>query len=98
VYRLGVDLEGLLVSQPSNGEEGLKIAEMLVKSNAVDVIVIDSGSAVARRTYSCTAMRRCSGWPGCPPLCAVERLRQACVPFYTASLSRADAARWWNPA
>src|SRR5262245_55254148 len=32
--RVGVDLEGLLISQPSNGEEALKIAEMLVKSNA----------------------------------------------------------------
>jgi recombination protein RecA len=45
--RLGVDLEGLLVSQPSNGEEALKIAEMLVKSNAVDIIVIDSVAALA---------------------------------------------------
>src|SRR5499427_545709 len=44
--RLGVDLEGLLVSQPSNGEEALKIAEMLVKSNAVDIIVIDSVAAL----------------------------------------------------
>src|SRR4029453_7982740 len=44
--RIGVDLEGLLVSQPSNGEEALKIAEMLVKSNAVDVIVIDSVAAL----------------------------------------------------
>jgi recombination protein RecA len=44
--RLGVDLEGLLVSQPSSGEEALKIAEMLVKSNAVDIIVIDSVAAL----------------------------------------------------
>src|SRR4029434_10715532 len=44
--RIGVDLEGLLVSQPSNGEEALKIAEMLVKSNAVDIIVIDSVAAL----------------------------------------------------
>jgi recombination protein RecA len=44
--RLGVDLEGLLVSQPSSAEEALKIAEMLVKSNAVDVIVIDSVAAL----------------------------------------------------
>src|SRR5712691_511339 len=45
--RIGVDLENLLVSQPSNGEEALKIAEMLVKSNAVDIIVIDSVAALA---------------------------------------------------
>jgi recombination protein RecA len=44
--RLGVDLEALLVSQPSHGEEALKIAEMLVKSNAVDIIVIDSVAAL----------------------------------------------------
>jgi recombination protein RecA len=44
--RIGVDLESLLVSQPSNAEEALKIAEMLIKSNAVDVIVIDSVAAL----------------------------------------------------
>jgi recombination protein RecA len=44
--RLGVDLEALLVSQPSSGEEALKIAEMLVKSNAVDIIVVDSVAAL----------------------------------------------------
>jgi recombination protein RecA len=44
--RIGVDLEALLVSQPSHGEEALKIAEMLVKSNAVDIIVIDSVAAL----------------------------------------------------
>ena len=43
---IGVDLESLLVSQPSNAEEALKIAEMLVKSNAVDIIVIDSVAAL----------------------------------------------------
>jgi recombination protein RecA len=48
--RIGVDLEGLLVSQPSHGEEALKIAEMLVKSNAVDIIVIDSVAALVPRT------------------------------------------------
>src|SRR5437588_4709475 len=48
--RLGVDLEGLLVSQPSSGEEALKIAEMLMKSNAVDIIVIDSVAAHVPRS------------------------------------------------
>lgn len=48
--RIGVDLEALLVSQPSHGEEALKIAEMLVKSNAVDIIVIDSVAALVPRT------------------------------------------------
>jgi len=44
--KLGVDLEMLLVSQPSYGEEAMHITEMLVKSNAVDVIVIDSVAAL----------------------------------------------------
>jgi len=44
--RLGVDLENLLVSQPSSGEEAMHIAEMLIRSNAVDVIVIDSVAAL----------------------------------------------------
>src|SRR5437660_1424555 len=48
--RLGVDLESLLVSQPSHGEEALKIAEMLVKSNAVDIIVVDSVAALVPRS------------------------------------------------
>src|SRR6202011_3421680 len=49
VKRIGVDLEGLLVSQPSSAEEALKIAEMLIKSNAVDIIVIDSVAALVPR-------------------------------------------------
>ena len=44
--RLGVNLDELLVSQPSYGEEGLQITEMLVKSNSVDIIVIDSVAAL----------------------------------------------------
>ncbi|MFN3157956.1 MAG: recombinase RecA [Rubinisphaera brasiliensis] len=44
--RLGVNLEELLVSQPSYGEEGLQIAEMLIRSNSVDIIVVDSVAAL----------------------------------------------------
>ncbi|WP_437224831.1 recombinase RecA [Planctomicrobium sp. SH661] len=44
--KLGVNLEDLLVSQPSYGEEGLQIAEMLIKSNAVDIIIVDSVAAL----------------------------------------------------
>jgi recombination protein RecA len=44
--KVGVELETLLVSQPSSGEEAMHIAEMLIKSNAVDVIVIDSVAAL----------------------------------------------------
>ena len=44
--RLGVDIESLLVSQPGSAEEALQIAEMLVMSNAVDIVVIDSVAAL----------------------------------------------------
>src|SRR5438105_2579173 len=47
--RLGVQLDDLLVSQPDTGEQGLEICEMLVRSNAVDVIVIDSVAALIPR-------------------------------------------------
>ena len=44
--KLGVQLDTLLVSQPNHGEEAMQITEMLVKSNAVDVIVVDSVAAL----------------------------------------------------
>jgi len=47
--KLGVELDTLLVSQPSSGEEAMQICEMLIKSNAVDVIIIDSVAALIPR-------------------------------------------------
>lgn len=47
--KLGVSLDTLLVSQPSSGEEAMQIVEMLVKSNSVDVIVVDSVAALVPR-------------------------------------------------
>jgi recombination protein RecA len=44
--KLGVDLDNLLVSQPDTGEEALEIAEILVRSGAIDVIVVDSVAAL----------------------------------------------------
>jgi len=44
--RLGVDVSSLLVSQPDNGEQALEIVETLVRSNAVDIIVLDSVAAL----------------------------------------------------
>lgn len=44
--RLGVDTDNLLVSQPDNGEQALEIVETLVRSNAVDLIVVDSVAAL----------------------------------------------------
>ncbi|HEX7780993.1 MAG TPA: recombinase RecA, partial [Vicinamibacterales bacterium] len=47
--KLGVDLDNLLVSQPDNGEQALEITEVLVRSNGVDVVVIDSVAALVPR-------------------------------------------------
>ena len=44
--KLGISLETLLVSQPTSGEEAMQIAELLIKSNAVDIIVVDSVAAL----------------------------------------------------
>jgi recombination protein RecA len=47
--KLGVELDTLLVSQPTSGEEAMQIAEMLIKSNAVDIIIVDSVAALVPR-------------------------------------------------
>src|SRR5262245_57496800 len=47
--KLGVNVEELLVSQPDTGEQALEIADMLVRSGAIDVIVIDSVAALVPR-------------------------------------------------
>jgi recombination protein RecA len=44
--KLGVDVENLLVSQPDNGEQALEIAQELIRSNAVDIVVVDSVAAL----------------------------------------------------
>src|SRR5882724_7436586 len=47
--RIGVDVENLLLSQPDNGEQALEITETLVRSNAVDIVVVDSVAALVPR-------------------------------------------------
>ena len=47
--KIGVDIDNLLVSQPDSGEEALNICETLVKSNTLDVVVVDSVAALAPR-------------------------------------------------
>ena len=47
--KLGVDLDNLLISQPDNGEQALEIVEVLVRSGAVDVVVVDSVAALVPR-------------------------------------------------
>jgi len=48
--KLGVDVENLLVSQPDNGEQALEITENLIRSGAIDIIVIDSVAALTPRS------------------------------------------------
>lgn len=47
--RLGVDIDDILISQPDTGEQGLEIADMLVRSGAVDIIIVDSVAALVPR-------------------------------------------------
>ncbi|MEG2851095.1 MAG: ATPase domain-containing protein, partial [Raoultibacter sp.] len=47
--RLGVDIDDVLIAQPDTGEQGLEICDMLVRSNAIDCIVIDSVAALVPR-------------------------------------------------
>ncbi len=47
--KLGVDIDNLLVSQPDNGEQALEIVELLIRSNGVDVVVVDSVAALVPR-------------------------------------------------
>ncbi|MDO8677449.1 MAG: recombinase RecA [Acidobacteriota bacterium] len=47
--KLGVDIDNLLVSQPDNGEQALEIVEVLIRSNSVDVVVVDSVAALVPR-------------------------------------------------
>src|SRR5215203_4082021 len=47
--KLGVDVDNLLVSQPDNGEQALEIAEVLIRSNGVDIVVVDSVAALVPR-------------------------------------------------
>ncbi|MCR2365463.1 DNA recombination/repair protein RecA, partial [Salmonella enterica] len=47
--KLGVDLENLLISQPATGEQALEITDTLVRSGAIDVLVVDSVAALTPR-------------------------------------------------
>ena len=48
--RIGVDIDNLLVSQPDTGEQALEIAELLIRSGALDIVAIDSVAATSVRT------------------------------------------------
>mgnify|MGYP000149276055 CR=1 FL=1 len=73
--RLGVNTDELLISQPDYGEQALDIADMLVRSGAVDMVVIDSVAAlIPQPSWKATwAKPRWAAMPGsCPTPCAVS--------------------------
>ena len=48
--KLGVDIDNLIISQPDNGEQALEIAENLIRSGAIDIVVIDSVAALTPKS------------------------------------------------
>ena len=80
--KLGVKMEELLVSQPSSGEEALRICETLVRSNALDVVVIDSVAALVTR-------QELEGEIGDATVGAQARLMSAALRKLTAIISKA---------
>ena len=74
---LGVDVDNLYISQPDTGEQGLEICESLVRSGAIDIVVIDSVAALVPKAeiegdmgkpliWACRralCRRRCASWP-----------------------------------
>ncbi len=80
--KLGVKLDDLLVSQPSSGEEALRICETLVRSNALDVIVLDSVAALVTK-------QELDGEIGDSTVGAQARLMSAAMRKLTALISKA---------
>lgn len=80
--RLGVNLDDLLVSQPSSGEEALQICEALVRSNAIDVVVVDSVAALVTK-------QELEGEIGDSTVGAQARLMSAALRKLTSFISKA---------
>ncbi|MGH8048417.1 MAG: recombinase RecA, partial [Chthoniobacterales bacterium] len=81
--KLGVNLDDLLVSQPNSGEEALRICETLVRSNALDVIVLDSVAALVTKS-------ELEGEIGDAVVGAQARLMSAALRKLTAFISKAN--------
>jgi len=80
--KLGVNLDDLLISQPSSGEEALQICEALVRSNAIDVIVLDSVAALVTK-------QELDGEIGDSTVGAQARLMSAAMRKLTSFISKA---------
>ena len=80
---VGVDLDNLLVSQPESGEDALNIAETLIRSGAVDVIVIDSVAALVSK-------QELDGQMGDSTVCVQARMMSQAMRRLTAAISRTN--------
>ena len=80
--KLGVNVDDLLVSQPSSGEEALQICETLVRSNAIDIVVLDSVAALVTR-------QELSGEIGDSTVGAQARLMSAAMRKLTSFIAKA---------
>jgi recombination protein RecA len=80
---LGVDIENLLISQPDNGEQGLEIADNLIRSGAIDLIVIDSVAAL-------TPKAEIEGEMGDSSVGLQARLMSKALRKLTGSISKAN--------
>ena len=81
--KLGVKVEDLLISQPDNGEQALEIADMLVRSSSVDVVVIDSVAALVPRA-------EIEGEMGEPQMGLQARLMSQALRKLTANIKRSN--------
>ena len=81
--KLGVDVDNLLVSQPDNGEQALEIAETLIRSNGVDIIVVDSVAALVPRA-------ELEGDMGDPQMGLQARLMSQALRKLTAIVSKSN--------
>lgn len=82
--KLGVDLDGLLVSQPDSGEQALEICELLIKSNSVDLVVVDSVAAL-------TPKAELEGSMGATHVGLQARLMSQALRKLTAVVNRSNA-------
>ena len=81
--KLGVDIDQLLISQPDNGEQALEIADMLVRSSSVDVVVIDSVAALVPKA-------EIEGEMGEPQMGLQARLMSQALRKFTANIKRSN--------
>ena len=83
--KLGIDTENLLISQPDNGEQALEIAEHLIRSGAIDIIVIDSVAALVPKA-------ELEGEMGESKMCLQARLMSQALRKLTGTISKTGCA------